>query len=82
MTVSADDVRRLLDCQDGQAALVAIEGRIDVVTPAARRPRSSTLRSATWAPDNRGALRPLDGGRISVNSVADGRGEVVCPQGG
>ncbi|ORB74149.1 hypothetical protein [Mycobacterium scrofulaceum] len=34
MTVSADDVRRLLDSQDEQSVLVAIEGRIDVASPA------------------------------------------------
>ena len=46
MTVSAADVRRLLDCQDERAVLVAIEGRIDVAAPA-------DLES----PDYRGALQ-------------------------
>ncbi|OBA57759.1 hypothetical protein A5647_22710 [Mycobacterium sp. 1100029.7] len=34
MTVTADDVRRLLDCQDDDAVLVLIEGRVDIATPA------------------------------------------------
>jgi hypothetical protein len=34
MTVNADDVRKLLACQDADAVLVAIEGRTEVVTPA------------------------------------------------
>jgi hypothetical protein len=34
MTVQADDVRRLLDSADAGAALVAIEGRVEVVTSA------------------------------------------------
>ncbi|MCV7100584.1 hypothetical protein H7I01_09295 [Mycobacterium palustre] len=46
MTVGAEDVRRLLDAREADAALVAIEGRIEVVTPA-------QLESA----DYRGALQ-------------------------
>lgn len=46
VTVNADDVRRLLDCPDEQAALVAIEGRIDIVSPA-----------RLASPDYRGALQ-------------------------
>jgi hypothetical protein len=34
MTVRADDVRRLLACQEVDAVLVLIEGRIEVTTPA------------------------------------------------
>jgi hypothetical protein len=34
MSVSAEDVRRLLERDDEQAVLVAIEGRIDVVSAA------------------------------------------------
>ncbi|OBF12599.1 hypothetical protein A5730_03355 [Mycobacterium sp. ACS4054] len=45
-TVNADDVRRLLDSPDEQAALVAIEGRIDVASPAQLE-----------SPDYRGALQ-------------------------
>jgi hypothetical protein len=34
MTVQADDVRRLLAAQDAGAALVLLEGRVQVATPA------------------------------------------------
>jgi hypothetical protein len=34
MSVSAEDVRRLLERDDDEAVLVAIEGRIDVVSAA------------------------------------------------
>lgn len=34
MTIGADDVRRLLASQDGDTALVVIEGRAAVVAPA------------------------------------------------
>lgn len=33
MTVSAEDVRALLACQEADAVLVLIEGRTEVVTP-------------------------------------------------
>ncbi|OBG96264.1 hypothetical protein A5697_21970 [Mycobacterium sp. E3251] len=46
MNVNADDVRRLLAAEDEHAALVAIEGRIDVASPA-----------ELDAPDYRGALQ-------------------------
>lgn len=46
MTVGADDVRRLLASQDDDAALVALEGRVEVVTPAQLE-----------SPDYRGALQ-------------------------
>jgi predicted ATP-grasp superfamily ATP-dependent carboligase len=46
LTVNAEDVRRLLACEEGDAALVAIEGRIEVVTPAQLE-----------SPDYRGALQ-------------------------
>lgn len=34
MTVGVDDVRRLLACQEPEGALVVLEGRIEVATPA------------------------------------------------
>lgn len=34
MTVGVDDVRRLLACQEPDGALVVIEGRVEVATPA------------------------------------------------
>ena len=34
MTDRADDVRRLLACQEADAVLVLVEGRVEVVTPA------------------------------------------------
>lgn len=46
MTVGAEDVRRLLAAKDSDAALVVIEGRVEVVTPA-----------QLDSPDYRGALR-------------------------
>ncbi|OBI07680.1 hypothetical protein [Mycobacterium scrofulaceum] len=46
MSVSAEDVRRLLDRQDEDAVLVAIEGRIDVASAAELE-----------SPDYRGALQ-------------------------
>lgn len=46
MTVEVDDVRRLLDSAETDAVLVAIEGRVEVVTPA-----------DLDSPDYRGALQ-------------------------
>lgn len=46
MKVSADDIRRLLASEDGDTALVALEGRVEVVTPA-----------QLASPDYRGALQ-------------------------
>ncbi|WP_374025918.1 hypothetical protein [Mycobacterium sp. HNNTM2301] len=46
MSVSAEDVQRLLDRQDEDAVLVAIEGRIDVASAAELE-----------SPDYRGALQ-------------------------
>ncbi|OBJ88658.1 hypothetical protein [Mycobacterium asiaticum] len=46
MTVEVDDVRRLLDSDEADAVLVAIEGRVEVVTPA-----------ELDSPDYRGALQ-------------------------
>lgn len=46
MTVEVDDVRRLLDSEEADAVLVAIEGRVEVVTPA-----------ELDSPDYRGALQ-------------------------
>jgi predicted ATP-grasp superfamily ATP-dependent carboligase len=46
MTVSTEDVRALLDCQETDAVLVLIEGRAEVVTP-----------TELDSPDYRGALQ-------------------------
>ncbi len=46
MTISVDDVRRLLSASDPQAQLVVIEGRTEVLSPA-----------ELTSPDYRGALR-------------------------
>lgn len=68
MPVSADDVRRLLASQDPDAALVLIEGRVAVVTPA-----------ELDGPDYRGALqimrredllRQAGGARLSGDELA------------
>lgn len=69
MTVSAGDVRRLLDCQDEQAVLVAIEGRIDVATPADLE--SPDYRGALQIAARRDVVQRAGGAQLSDRELAE-----------
>ncbi|WP_369827633.1 hypothetical protein [Mycobacterium sp. E2989] len=67
--MNADDIRRLLDCPDEQAALVAIEGRIDVVSPA--QLESPDYRGALQIATRQEVLQRTGGAQLSERELAE-----------
>jgi hypothetical protein len=68
MTVTADDVRNLLAC-DADAALVAIEGRIEVVTAAELE--SADYRGALQIATRQDVVQRAGGARLSDRELAE-----------
>ncbi|MDD4867511.1 MAG: hypothetical protein PHQ28_10475 [Mycobacterium sp.] len=69
MTVGADDVRRLLAAGDDDAALVAIEGRVEVATPADLG--SPHYRGALQIATRREVVRRAGGEQLSDRQLAE-----------
>ena len=68
MTVSTDDVRRLLTSSDDDAVLVALEGRIEVVTPA--QLESADYRGALQIATRQEVLDRAGGAELSDRELA------------
>ncbi|OCB46321.1 hypothetical protein A5677_03950 [Mycobacterium malmoense] len=69
MTVSADDVRRLLDSHDERAVLVAIEGRVDVASPAELD--TADYRGALRIATRQEVLERAGGAQLSERELAE-----------
>lgn len=69
MSVSAEDVRRLLDRQDEDAVLVAIEGRIDVASAAELE--SPDYRGALQIATRQEVLERAGGAQLSERELAE-----------
>ncbi|EFG79100.1 hypothetical protein HMPREF0591_0997 [Mycobacterium parascrofulaceum ATCC BAA-614] len=69
MTVSADDVRRLLDSHDERAVLVAIEGRVDVASPAELD--TADYRGALQIATRQEVLERAGGAQLSERELAE-----------
>ncbi|OBH12500.1 hypothetical protein [Mycobacterium sp. E1747] len=69
MSISAEDVRRLLDRQDEDAVLVAIEGRIDVASVAELE--SPDYRGALQIATRRELLERTGGAQLSERELAE-----------
>ncbi len=69
ITVTADDVRRLLASQDEDAALVALEGRIEVATPAELN--SADYRGALQIATRQDVVQRAGGARLSDREPAE-----------
>jgi hypothetical protein len=69
MTVTADDVQRLLACDQDDAALVALEGRIEVATPA--QLDSADYRGALQIATRRDVVQRAGGERLSDRELAE-----------
>jgi hypothetical protein len=69
LTVNAEDVRRLLDAQEADAALVAIEGRIEVVTPA--QLESDDYRGALQIATRDDVVQRAGGSELSDRELAE-----------
>ncbi|MCV7381288.1 hypothetical protein BST11_12100 [Mycobacterium alsense] len=69
MTVGPDDVKRLLACQDDDAALVAIEGRVEVVTPA--KLDSAEYRGALQVATRGEVVQRAGGEKLSDREIAE-----------
>ncbi|OBI55571.1 hypothetical protein [Mycobacterium sp. E787] len=69
MTITADDVRRLLVCHDEDAALVALEGRIEVATRADLS--SAGYRGALQIATRQDVVQRAGGARLSDRELAE-----------
>jgi hypothetical protein len=69
LTVKAEDVRRLLASREADAALVAIEGRIEVVTPA--QLESADYRGALQIATRDDVVRLAGGTELSDRELAE-----------
>lgn len=69
MTVEVDDVRRLLDSAEADAVLVAIEGRVEVVTPAELD--SPDYRGAFQIATRQDVLQRAGGAELSDRELAE-----------
>ena len=69
MTIEADDVRRLLDAEDADAALVLIEGRVEVKTPAELE--SPDYRGALQVATRAEVLQGVDDAELSDRELAE-----------
>ncbi|OBG18811.1 hypothetical protein A5764_17820 [Mycobacterium sp. 852002-51057_SCH5723018] len=69
MTVKAEHVRRLLAAREPDAALVAIEGRIEVVTPA--QLDSADYRGALQIATRDDVVQRTGGGELSDRELAE-----------
>jgi hypothetical protein len=69
MSVSAEDVRRLLERDDDEAVLVAIEGRIDVVSAAELE--SPDYRGALQIATRQEMLERTEGAQLSERELAE-----------
>lgn len=69
MTVSTDDVRRLLTSGEDDAVLVALEGRIEVVTPA--QLESDDYRGALQIATRQEVLDRAGGAELSDRELAE-----------
>ncbi|OBI93110.1 hypothetical protein [Mycobacterium asiaticum] len=69
MTVEVDDVRRLLDSEEADAVLVAIEGRVEVVTPAELD--SPDYRGALQIATRQDVLQSAGGAELSDRELAE-----------
>jgi hypothetical protein len=69
LTVNAEDVRRLLDAREADAALVAIEGRIEVVTPA--QLESDDYRGALQIATRDDVVQRAGGSELSDRELAE-----------
>jgi hypothetical protein len=69
MTVGPEDVRRLLASTEADAALVAIEGRIEVVTPT--QLESADYRGALQIATREDVVRRTGGAELSDRELAE-----------
>jgi hypothetical protein len=69
MKVTAHDVRRLLDSPEDDAALVAIEGRIEVAAPAALE--SADYRGALQIATRQEVLQQVGRAELSDRELAE-----------
>jgi hypothetical protein len=69
MTVGPDDVRRLLASQGDDAVLVAIEGRVEVVTP--EELDSADYRGALQIATRRDVVERAGGAELSDRELAE-----------